>query len=68
MIDGKVCNDICDNSSSQVCNVCLASPKDMNKIEVVQRRPTNTATYIYGLSTLHVWIRFFECLLHVAYE
>lgn len=68
MIDGKVCNAICENSSSQVCNVCLASPKDMNQIEIVQNRPTNSATFNYGLSTLHAWIRFFECLLHVGYR
>jgi len=22
----------------------------------------------FGLSTLHAWIRFFECLLHISYR
>lgn len=25
-------------------------------------------TLQYGLSTLHMWIRFFECLLHISYR
>lgn len=66
MIDGNV--RICDNLSSELCNVCLASPKHMNKNEVVQKRPINSAINIYGSLTLHVWIRLFGCLLHLTYR
>ena len=30
MIDGKVANSISNNSSQQVCNICNASPTQMN--------------------------------------
>ena len=24
--------------------------------------------YGFGLSTLHAWVRFFECMLHISYR
>ncbi|XP_030763922.1 uncharacterized protein LOC115888358 isoform X1 [Sitophilus oryzae] len=31
-------------------------------------RPSQIENYRFGLSTLHCWIRFFECLLHIGYR
>lgn len=66
MVDGKICNAI-TGSSSQSCYFCGCTPKDMNNIG---RRTTecDVTAFKFGLTTLHVWIRFMECLLHIAYR
>lgn len=68
MIDGKICNNLMKNSSSQACYICGACPKDMNNIIQVQKRPVNTNAFELGLSTLHAHIRFFECIIHLSYR
>lgn len=68
MIDGKVCNSLTSNKSTQRCYICGACSKDFNNIDNIVLRPANTDNFKYGLSTLHAWIRFFECLLHLAYK
>lgn len=40
----------------------------MNDIESVVRRPINEEALLFGISPLHARIRFYECLLHVAYR
>lgn len=67
MVDGKVANAIISTPSS-MCYICDAKSNDMNDIEQVLKRPVNTETYAFGLSTLHGWIKSFECLLHIAYK
>lgn len=39
----------------------------MNSKKVAEK-PPNADHYRFGLSTLHCWIRFFECLLHISYR
>jgi len=57
------------NTSSQVCYICKCSPKGMNNIEKCRKKENaQDIFYNFGLSTLHAWIRFFECLLHIAYR
>lgn len=68
MIDGKICNHLSHNQSSVSCFICNATPKDMNKLNLVYERPKNTEYYKYGLSTLHAWICFMECVLHISYN
>lgn len=68
MIDGKVCNAITENTSTQKCYICKATSKDFNSIDVMIKRPVKTDNLQFGLSVLHGWIRFFECLLHLAYK
>lgn len=68
MIDGKVCNALTSNNSTQKCYICGATSRDFNNIEAVIQRSTDDNNFKYGLSTLHAWIRFFECLLHLAYK
>lgn len=67
MIDGKVFSVVA-NSSSQKCGICGTSPKNMNDLETIKNLPCKENLYEYGLSTLHAWIRFFECILHIAYR
>jgi len=40
----------------------------MNDIEKMILKNDMTGRYSYGLSSLHAWIRFFECLLHIGYK
>jgi hypothetical protein len=68
MIHGKICNAQTSTSSSQRCYVCGATPKEMNNQVTTKDKEVNFKSFSFGLSTLHAWIRFFECLLHIAYR
>ena len=66
MIDGKVSTLLSPLSDSyQVCNVCRLTPKKMNDFEIAYNRQTNQMSLDLGIYTLHLWIRCFECLLHI---
>lgn len=67
MVDGKVCSTI-KGISSQKCFVCGATPTEMNNLQLVKTKQSDPSSYRFGLSILHTWIRFFECLLHIAYR
>ena len=67
MIDGKICNAL-TKTSTQTCYICKATPKLMNNLEAVVAKEVDPSTFRFGLSSLHAWIRFFECLLHLAYR
>lgn len=66
MVDGKVCNALTDTSSAQKCFICGATPKLMN--DESREYTVNADNLVFGLSTLHAWIRCFECLLHISYR
>ena len=71
MIDGKVQTTLSDKTkSSQCCSVCGLNPVRMNNFEAAKMKSEEVGSecYAYGLSTLHMWIRFMECLLHIAYR
>jgi len=69
MIEGKVCNALTSTLSSRKCYICGATPTEMKELEVSTRKETDVAVYIcICLSTLHAWIQFFECLLHISYR
>jgi hypothetical protein len=68
MINGKVCNVLSDTSSAQTCYICKATPRQMNLIHEVMELPVNEEVLRFGLSSLHAWIRCFECLLHISYR
>lgn len=68
MIDGKICNILTGQKSSNCCNICGVSPKNINNITYVKSLPCNEDNYKFGLSTLHCWIRFMEYLLHISYN
>lgn len=68
MIDGKVAQVLTDTSSSSVCTICGARPREMNDLNKVSSKPENEEAFQYGLSTLHAWIRFMETILHISYN
>lgn len=68
MIDGKVATVRSETRSYANCNICHATPKEMNKWEVISNKPPAVEMYKYGLSSLHMWIRCFECILHISYN
>lgn len=68
MIDGKVCNAITSTSSAQKCYICGATPKLMNDLAAMNVQDVNPQNFRFGLSTLHAYIRFFECFLHIGYR
>lgn len=55
-------------TKSQTCYICGCTPKHANDIDKVLKLSTKPEHFKFGLSTLHAWIRFFECLLHVSYR
>lgn len=67
MIDGKATAILCD-TSSQRCDICKATPNEMNNLPLVLTKEVDADLYKYGLSSLHLWIRFMECILHIAYR
>lgn len=66
MIDGAVANILTMTNSSSRCLFCNATPTQMNELSV--KKIPNVDSYKFGLSTLHCWIKFFECVLHIAYR
>lgn len=69
MIDGKICNAVSENTSTQRCYLCGLTSKDFNKIDLVIKKEVQDKSKLrFGLSSLHAWIRFFECSLHLSYK
>ena len=70
LIDGKILNILTDTKSSQVCPICGAAP--LKFIDVKEFRSKEVTpkpkTLQYGISPLHSWIQFFECILHILYR
>lgn len=67
MVDGKVCNSLM-STSSQKCYICHAGPAQFNNLDNIKTLPINSDALNLGLSTLHAYIRFFECLIHISYR
>jgi hypothetical protein len=65
MVDGSVCNILSETNATTNCFICGAKPTEMNKLS---EKTPNDNYYRFGLSSLHSWIRCFECLLHIAYR
>lgn len=68
MVDTKICNDLTGTKSAMKCFICGANPLSMNKLNSINTKPPNEEHFGYGASSLHAWIRSFECLLHIAYN
>jgi len=68
MVDGKVCQALSNTVSTATCYICGANPSQMNNLDQVRQKNEIVANFQFGLSTLHAWIRFMECLLHIAYR
>lgn len=67
MVDGAVTNVLAHNRASMNCYLCGATPSVMNSFHCMQRT-IDERHLQYGLSTLHAWIKTFECLIHIAYR
>lgn len=67
MVDGKVCNALTSNSS-QKCYICRAGPSEFNELDRIILRTSDLSHLDFGLSSLHAYIRSFECLLHISYR
>lgn len=68
IIDNKICNIMTNTKSSMKCYLCGASPKEMNDLNAVKKKIVKDEYFSFGLSSLHCWIRCFECLLHISYR
>lgn len=66
MIDGKVCNVLSENKSTQRCFICKTTAKNMNSDTILNEPEENM--YRFGISSLHVYIRTMECLLNISYR
>ena len=42
--------------------------KQFKNLEAMQGLKVDESKFVYGLLTLHSWIGFFECLLHIGYK
>lgn len=67
MVDDKVINTLTE-SSSQICFIYKCNPKNMNNLDQMHNFQINENNFKYGLSTLHAWIKFLECVLHISYK
>lgn len=68
MIDGKVCNSLTGTSSAQRCLLCGSTSKQFNNIELMLQKDIEKDNLKFGISSLHAWIRLFECILHMSYK
>ena len=68
MIDGKVCNSLSHTTSAQRCFHCKCTSKQFNKIDKMLQEKVDRENLVFGISSLHAWIRFLECLLHISYK
>lgn len=68
MLDGKTVNILTDTLSSQACNVCKATPKELNDLDKLKDRVCDETTFRFGISVLHAHLRCYEYLLHIAYK
>ena len=67
-VNGQIFNSIANVPSSLRCYLCQATSKDFNEIDKILARPISEDNLKFGISSLHAWIRFFECCLHFSYR
>lgn len=65
-VDGKMVNVATGTASSQRCSMCGLTLRKFNDLTAVAAQPVTNLQY--GLSTLHCWLRSFDCLLHLSYR
>ena len=68
MVDVKVCSSTTGTSSALRCYNCKLTIKNFNNLDKVFKQEVDQLTLDFGLSTLHTWTRFHECLLHLSYK
>ena len=68
MVDGKVCNSMTNTTSVLRCFIYQVTSKKFINIDEVFKSPIKEENLLFGISSLHAWIRFFECILHLSYK
>lgn len=68
MVDGKVCNSVTNTTSAMRCFICQETSKNFNNIDKLLKAPLKEENLLFGIFSLHAWIRFFECVLHLSYK
>ena len=66
MVGGKVCNKLTKITLTLSC--FYAKPLEINDLKDVIQKLSRVKNYNFGLSSVHSWIRFFECYLHIGYR
>ena len=64
-------NILTKTKSFQRCPICGAGPKQILEImdlRAIEFAPKEEERLYYGISPLHAWIRFFECVIHISYR
>ncbi|GBM77806.1 hypothetical protein AVEN_142165-1 [Araneus ventricosus] len=62
VIDGKICNPGTKCESTQTIFLCGAKTSEMNGERIIMLKTVKRHPLSLGLSPLHIWIRFFECI------
>lgn len=68
MVDNKVCNIITSTTFAMRRHICNAKPLEMNGLKLVHSKTWNIDGSSSGVSFLHAWIPYFECLLQFSYN
>ena len=68
MLDGKCINAVTDTRSTRTCNVCKATPKEMNDLDKIRNKPVDQNALKIGCSILHYRINTFAFVLHIGYK
>lgn len=68
MADGKVINTITNTTSTLRCYLCGATSSSFNDLKKMKKTVVKEQYLKFGISSLHASIRFFECILHIAYR
>jgi hypothetical protein len=55
-------------SSATLLHLSCNFPKEFNNIDVILKKEIKEENLQYGMSSLHAWIRFFECLIKLSYR
>jgi hypothetical protein len=69
-IDGKVLAIITGTDGNQNCPLCKSTPTEMSTVENFSNGQFEIDDSLcqFGISHLHAWIRFFECIIHISYR
>ena len=62
MYDVKSINAITETAYTKESYICGLRDKDLSDVDKTLRTPINKSNLKYGVSSLHAWIRCFECL------
>lgn len=56
------------DASGQRCYICGATSKETVDIHKLSKKVLKEESCQFGLSILHAYIRFFECIIHIGYK